>query len=275
MRFYMNTIAERIIQLRTAHRLTQAQLAKQLHISDKLVSKWETGEGTPSLEDILKLSDFFKVSVDYLVKGIIRDDDNKSINRLPTEEEMLEDFEKVLQKFLKKYKLSSFEKQLSSMLSEHDKEAFLKGKTEHYRKDGNIVDGFWEIEKILMLNHFYLYKILVEQRYIIDRHNGSKNMFINGINNHRAFLLTKYNVTDVEFYEKLKFKQEELNELLRAFVDGRRTWNDEIILTIIKRGGYVTDASHDYETNNTYYSKNVLATKQMEALCKKNIKERK
>lgn len=271
----MNTIAERIIQLRTAHRLTQAQLAKQLHISDKLVSKWETGEGTPSLEDILKLSDFFKVSVDYLVKGIIRDDDNKSINRLPTEEEMLEDFEKVLQKFLKKYKLSSFEKQLSSMLSEHDKAAFLKGKTEHYRKDGNIVDGFWEIEKILMLNHFYLYKILVEQRYIIDRHNGSKNMFINGINNHRAFLLTKYNVTDVEFYEKLKFKQEELNELLRAFVDGRRTWNDEVILTIIKRGGYVTDASHDYETNNTYYSKNVLATKQMEALCKKNIKERK
>lgn len=271
----MDTIAKRITQLRTVHRLTQAQLAKKLHVSDKLVSKWETGEGIPALEDILKLSDFFKVSVDYLVKGIIRDDDNKSINRLPTEKEMLEDFEEAFQKFLKKHKLSSFYQQLLDMLSVHDKAAFLKGKTSHYRKDGNIVDGFWEIEKILTLNDYYLYKILVEYSYIIDRYNGSKNMFINGINNHRALLLTKYNVTDVEFYEKLKFKQEELNELLRAFVDGRREWNDEVILIIIKRGGYVTDASHDYETNNTYYSKNILATKQMEALCKKNIKERK
>ena len=271
----MNTIAERIVQLRTVHRLTQAQLAKKLHISDKLVSKWETGEGIPALEDILKLSDFFKVSVDYLVKGIMRDDDNKSINRLPTEEEMLEDFEEAFQKFLKKHKLTSFEKQLSGMLSGHDKAAFLAGKTKHMRKGWSEVDGFWEIENILKLDNYYLYKILVERGYIIDRYNGSKNMFIDGINNHRAFLLTKYNVTDVEFYEKLKFKQEELNEILRAFVDGRRMWNDEIILTIIKCGGYVTDASHDYETNNTYYSKNVLATKQMEALCKQNIKERK
>ena len=271
----MDTIAKRIIQLRTAHRLTQVQLAKKLHISDKLVSKWETGEGTPSLEDILKLSDFFKVSVDYLVKGIIRDDDNKSINRLPTEEEMLEDFEKAFQKFLKKCKLTSFEKQLSSMLSVHDKAAFLAGKTKHRKKGLGEVDGFWEIENILKFDNYYLYKTLVEYGYIIDIYNGFKNRFMDGINNCRAILLTKCNVTDVEFYEKLNFKQEELNELLRAFVGGQRTWNDEIILTIIKRGGYVTDASHDYETNNTYYSKNVLATKQMEALCKQNIKERK
>ena len=227
------------------------------------------------MEDILKLSAFFKVSVDYLVKGIMRDDDNKSINRLPTEEEMLEDFEEAFQKFLKKHKLTSFEQQLSSMLSGHDKVAFLAGKTNHRKEGLGEVDGFWEIEKILTLNDYNLYKVLVEHGYIIDRYNGSKNMFMDGINNCRAILLTKCNVTDVEFYEKLELKQEELNMLLRDFVGGQREWNDEIILTIIERGGYVTDASHDYERNNTYYSINVLATKLMEALCKQNIKERK
>ena len=35
--------------LRERHKLTQAQLAEQLNVSDKTVSKWETGRGYPDI----------------------------------------------------------------------------------------------------------------------------------------------------------------------------------------------------------------------------------
>ena len=57
----MNTIEGRIAHLRTVYRLTQSQLAEKLGVSEELLGKWETGEKKPSLEEVLKLSDFFKI----------------------------------------------------------------------------------------------------------------------------------------------------------------------------------------------------------------------
>ena len=47
----MNTkqFGEQVAALRKARGLTQAQLAEKLNISNKAVSRWETGEGYPEI----------------------------------------------------------------------------------------------------------------------------------------------------------------------------------------------------------------------------------
>ena len=64
-----NNIGERIVGLRKKNGLTQLQLAEKLNISDKAVSKWESGKGDPSVEMLGLLSELFNCSLDYLVKG--------------------------------------------------------------------------------------------------------------------------------------------------------------------------------------------------------------
>ena len=39
-----------IAQLRKEHQMTQRELAGLLHVTDKAVSKWETGKGFPDLK---------------------------------------------------------------------------------------------------------------------------------------------------------------------------------------------------------------------------------
>lgn len=61
------TLPEKIIQLRRDRGITQEQLAEQLHISRQAVSRWETGSALPDAANLLLLSSFFQVSVDYLL----------------------------------------------------------------------------------------------------------------------------------------------------------------------------------------------------------------
>lgn len=53
------TIGYRIKTLRKNKGLTQLQLAEKMFVSDKAVSKWETGEGNPELSILIKLAEFF------------------------------------------------------------------------------------------------------------------------------------------------------------------------------------------------------------------------
>lgn len=64
-----NSIGKRIADLRKYNGLTQMQLAEKLHISDKAVSKWESGGGDPSIELLCGLADIFNCSIDYIVRG--------------------------------------------------------------------------------------------------------------------------------------------------------------------------------------------------------------
>lgn len=61
-------LSEKLILLRKEHELSQEQLAEQLSVSRQAVSKWESGASIPDLDKIIKMSQLFGVSVDYLVK---------------------------------------------------------------------------------------------------------------------------------------------------------------------------------------------------------------
>ncbi|MBR4319606.1 MAG: helix-turn-helix transcriptional regulator [Oscillospiraceae bacterium] len=64
-------IGNLIKTLRQEQNLTQKQLAELLHVSDKAVSKWETGNGCPDISLFPALSEVFHVNSDVLLSGEI------------------------------------------------------------------------------------------------------------------------------------------------------------------------------------------------------------
>lgn len=62
-----------IHELMKSHReklgYTQEELASQLYVSRQAVSKWERGEATPDIDNIIRISDIYDVSIDELIRG--------------------------------------------------------------------------------------------------------------------------------------------------------------------------------------------------------------
>lgn len=60
-----------IAELRKKQGLTQQQLADKLNLSNKTISKWESGNGSPDISNLLVLAEALEISVDELLKGEI------------------------------------------------------------------------------------------------------------------------------------------------------------------------------------------------------------
>lgn len=58
-----------ICELRKENNMTQKELSKKINVSDKAVSRWETGKGFPDVNSLLALSEFFGISVNELLAG--------------------------------------------------------------------------------------------------------------------------------------------------------------------------------------------------------------
>lgn len=61
-------LADKIAELRKKNGWSQEELAGQLGVSRQSVSKWESASSIPDLDKILKMSEIFGVSTDYLLK---------------------------------------------------------------------------------------------------------------------------------------------------------------------------------------------------------------
>ena len=59
---------DKIRMLRKEKGISQEELASQLDVSRQAVSKWENGQGFPEMETVLRISNLFGVSLDYLFK---------------------------------------------------------------------------------------------------------------------------------------------------------------------------------------------------------------
>ena len=59
--------AERLKALRKQVKLTQAQIAEKLDISQQAYASWERGVKKPTQENLVKIAQVLNVSVDYLV----------------------------------------------------------------------------------------------------------------------------------------------------------------------------------------------------------------
>lgn len=63
----MTIFAGQLKKYRSQKNISQEQLAQELFISRQSISKWENGEATPDLENLIKLAKVFDVTLDELV----------------------------------------------------------------------------------------------------------------------------------------------------------------------------------------------------------------
>ena len=77
-------ISEKIAQARKQNNLTQRELAEKLNVSDKVISKWETGKSLPDVETMLRLSKALGVSISELYDCI--DEPSEQIIETDSEE---------------------------------------------------------------------------------------------------------------------------------------------------------------------------------------------
>lgn len=85
---------KRIKELRISHGLNQVELAKQLSVTKQTVSNWENNNIQPSIDMLVKISEYFSVSTDYILgrsdKPFI-DVDGLSIEEISHIEQLVKD----------------------------------------------------------------------------------------------------------------------------------------------------------------------------------------
>ena len=67
-------LAEKIMKHRKENGWSQEDLAAQLGVSRQSVSKWESAASIPDLDKLLKMSELFGVSTDYLLKDELEEE---------------------------------------------------------------------------------------------------------------------------------------------------------------------------------------------------------
>lgn len=65
-------IGEQINNLRKQHGLSQDDFANLFNVSRQTISNWENSKSYPDLEMIIKVSDYFKISIDELLKNDVQ-----------------------------------------------------------------------------------------------------------------------------------------------------------------------------------------------------------
>lgn len=64
-------LSEKIKELRKKKGLTQEDLANALNVSRQAITKWESGDGSPDIDNLKNIALYFHVSVDYLIDSTI------------------------------------------------------------------------------------------------------------------------------------------------------------------------------------------------------------
>lgn len=63
--FMDNKFGRNLKDLRIQHRLSQVQLAKEIGVEQRQISRYECGINQPPFDIVEKLADYFDVSIDY------------------------------------------------------------------------------------------------------------------------------------------------------------------------------------------------------------------
>lgn len=66
-------ISKQLKNYRKEFNISQEELAEIIHVSRQTISNWENSKSYPDLQSLLLLGEYFKISLDELVKGDIED----------------------------------------------------------------------------------------------------------------------------------------------------------------------------------------------------------
>ncbi|MBD5393930.1 MAG: helix-turn-helix transcriptional regulator [Lachnospiraceae bacterium] len=86
--------------LRKEKGLTQEQLAEQFNVSDRTVSRWETGSNMPDLSILIEIADFYDVDIREIIDGERKSEnmDSETKNTLKKVAEYSDAEKKILKK---------------------------------------------------------------------------------------------------------------------------------------------------------------------------------
>ena len=158
----MESLGEKIKNIRISNNLKQSELADILHISEKTISSWENDRTTPDLNMIYKISNYFKKSFYYLIS-----DDYINLNNNEIEIKLKVDkseHERILNLVKNAAKYKNTTKQVDTYFSLKDKNSWLRTRNEngkcifnlkkkinnsHYEKYDVFIDNLSNLNKIL------------------------------------------------------------------------------------------------------------------------------
>ncbi|MBE3586634.1 MAG: helix-turn-helix transcriptional regulator [Thermoanaerobacter sp.] len=63
----MLKLSTRLRELRTSRKISQTALSNAVGVSQRAISYYEAGKDIPTLDVLIRLADFFDISLDYLV----------------------------------------------------------------------------------------------------------------------------------------------------------------------------------------------------------------
>ena len=58
----------RLKEIRKSKGISQLKLAMDLNTNQNTISRYETGEREPGINELIKIADYFNVSIDYLLE---------------------------------------------------------------------------------------------------------------------------------------------------------------------------------------------------------------
>lgn len=58
----------RLKEIRKGKNISQLKMAIDLNMSQNTISRYETGEREPGINELIKIADYFNISIDYLLE---------------------------------------------------------------------------------------------------------------------------------------------------------------------------------------------------------------
>lgn len=80
----MKHFGEKVREKRNDLKLTQTEVGEKINVSRQTISSWENGKSYPDIPMLVTLSDFYDLSLDYLLK-----EDNSYMSKLKKENNLL------------------------------------------------------------------------------------------------------------------------------------------------------------------------------------------
>lgn len=72
------SIGRRIKEERLSKHINQTELSKIVNTTQDTISLWEKGERTPTIENLIKLSEFFSINIEELL-GVEKNNEGKYV----------------------------------------------------------------------------------------------------------------------------------------------------------------------------------------------------
>ena len=188
----MESLGEKIKNIRISNNLKQSELADILHISEKTISSWENDRTTPDLNMIYKISNYFKKSFYYLIS-----DDYINLNNNEIEIKLKVDkseHERILNLVKNTAKYKNTVKQIDIYYRLKDKNSWLRTRNEngkcifnlkkkinnsHYEKYDVLIDNLNNLNKILQELNVNELGTIVKERTIYVYENKYEFSFDN------------------------------------------------------------------------------------------------